>query len=154
MSTASRRPRVLTAALGSAVLGVSTGVDKERVRLALKDNPLGQGAAGNREIEEGFEEFNEDQHLKNNQAPTKAEAEEIANTIIIPAVQKEIDELHALGAPEGEEERVEEILDAAGEALEEGEEDPAGLVSGGGDFFAGVNKMANEYGLTVCGAES
>jgi F420-0:gamma-glutamyl ligase len=30
--------------IDSAVLGVSTGVDKERVRLALKDNPLGQGA--------------------------------------------------------------------------------------------------------------
>jgi hypothetical protein len=28
----------------SAVLGASAGVDRERVRLALKDNPLGQGA--------------------------------------------------------------------------------------------------------------
>lgn len=30
--------------IDSAVLGVSAGVDRERVRLALKDNPLGQGA--------------------------------------------------------------------------------------------------------------
>lgn len=30
--------------IDSAVLGASAGVDKEQVRLALKDNPLGQGA--------------------------------------------------------------------------------------------------------------
>ena len=30
--------------IDSAVLGASSGVDRERVRLALKDNPLGQGA--------------------------------------------------------------------------------------------------------------
>ncbi|MGV3720055.1 MAG: hypothetical protein ACO1SX_04015, partial [Actinomycetota bacterium] len=30
--------------IDSAVLGISQGVDREEVRLALKDNPLGQGA--------------------------------------------------------------------------------------------------------------
>jgi len=30
--------------IDSAVLGTSRGLDREQIRLALKDNPLGQGA--------------------------------------------------------------------------------------------------------------
>jgi hypothetical protein len=110
-------------------------------------------AAGGKEIDQGFKAFNEDEHLKANQEPTDAEAEEIADTILLPAVQKQVDELRELGAPEGDEEQVEEILDGADEAIEEGEEDPSALVTENGGVFAEVNKMAREYGLTVCGEE-
>ncbi len=150
---------LLTAALAFAAVAAGCGGndDSDNTASLTKAQFLKQGnaicAAGNKEIEEEFEAFNEDGHLDENQEPSDAEAEEIANTILIPSVSKQIDELRELGAPEGEEEKVDEILDAAEEALEEVEDDPESVVTEGNGPFTDVNKMTREYGLTTCGEE-
>ncbi len=59
--------------------------------------------------------------------------------------------MERLGAPSGEEAEVEAITDAAGEAVEKGEEDPAALTSEKADPFAEANELAREYGLVRCG---
>ncbi len=107
--------------------------------------------AGNEEINEGFESF---PGLKENKEPTEVQQTEITKTILLPSVQKQIDEIRALGAPSGEEEEVTEILDTVEGAVEEGEEDPTSFFEeeGGGVFEEG-NKMAQEYGFKVCGNE-
>ena len=110
-------------------------------------------AAGNKEINEGFKSFFEKSNLKKNEEPSKAQKEEAAETILIPAIRKDVDGIRALGAPEGEEEQVEEILDAAEEALEKVESDPTAAFNENNDAFANVNKMSSEYGLTACGEE-
>lgn len=110
-------------------------------------------AEGNKEINAGFEEFAKENNIPQNQEPTQAQKEEVAETILLPSVTKQVEGVDSLGAPSGEEEQVEEIIDAAEEALEEGEEDPASLVTEGSDPFAKANKLAGEYGLTACAGE-
>ena len=70
---------------------------------------------------------------------------------MLPSVSGQVEGIEALGAPSGEEAKVEAITDAASEALEEGEEDPASLTSEKADPFAKANKLSNEYGLVKCG---
>lgn len=110
-------------------------------------------AAGNKEINEGFEKFfskNDRKHKK----PTEAEFEEITNTVLAPSVSKQISEVRALGTPEGEEGEIDEFLTNAEEALEELEEEPslAGAEGKEEPFFT-VNKEAAAIGLTACGGE-
>lgn len=109
-------------------------------------------AKGNKEIEEGFEEFEKENGLQNKR-PTNAQLTEAIETIVIPKVRQQIEGVKALGAPSGEEAEVEAITDAAEEALEKGEEDPAALAGGKADPFTKANKLANEYGLVKCGEE-
>ena len=110
-------------------------------------------AAGNQEIEEGFEEFAEEKNLNQNKEPSKAELTEASETILIPAVSDQIDELRALGTPEGDGGKADQLLTNAEEVLEEGEEDPVSLTEEGSGGFTEVNKESREYGLTVCGEE-
>jgi hypothetical protein len=110
-------------------------------------------AKGNKEIEEGFEEFSEEKNLRQNKEPSKAVLTEASETILIPAVSSQIDELRALGTPEGDEGEVDQLLTNAEEVLEEGEEDPVSLTEEGSGGFTDVNKEARAYGLTVCGEE-
>jgi hypothetical protein len=109
-------------------------------------------AAGNKEIEEGFESFAHENNLSQNQKPSDAEFEEISETVLAPAVSGQIEGLRALGAPEGDEGELDELLSNVEGTLEEVEENPAML--GEKDPFAAVNKEAQAYGLTACGEEN
>jgi len=108
-------------------------------------------AKGNKEIQEGFEEF--EQEVGSQKQPTKAQLTEAIETIVLPAVRQQVEGVKDLGAPSGEEAEVEAITDAAEEALEKGEEDPAALTTEKADPFAKANELANEYGLVKCGEE-
>ena len=111
-------------------------------------------AAGNKEINAEFEKFFKEKEFSKKKQPTQAQLEEAAEEIAVPSIRKQIDGIRALGAPSGEEEQVNEIIDAAEEALEEAEEDPAALVNEeNGNLFAKANKLTNAYGLTACGEE-
>lgn len=108
---------------------------------------------GNDEVEEGVAKFAKEHNFSGGNQPTKAELTEAAEEILIPSVDKQLEGLRDLGAPAGEEEKVDEILSAAEKALEEGEEDPASLTAESTGPFTEVNKMASDYGLTTCGEE-
>lgn len=143
------------AAIAMIVAGCGGGGDSTTDSSSLtKAEFLKQGnavcAKGNKEIEEGFQEFEKENGLQNKQ-PTKAQLTEAIETIVLPAVRDQVEGIEALGAPSGEEAKVEAITDAAGEAAEEGEEDPASLTSEKADPFAEANELANEYGLVKCG---
>lgn len=143
------------AAIAMIVAGCGGGGDSTTDSSSLtKAEFLKQGnavcAKGNKEIEEGFEEFEQENGLQNKQ-PTKAQLTEAIETVVLPAVRDQVEGIEALGAPSGEEAKVEAITDAAGEAVEEGEEDPASLSSEKADPFAEANELANEYGLVKCG---
>lgn len=111
-------------------------------------------AAGNKEIEEGFEEFTEEEGINDKAPPSKAQSQKASETILLPTINKQIEGLRELGTPEGDEGEVDELLTSAEEAVEKGEEDPVALIEEeGSNPFAEVNKAAREYGLTVCGEE-
>jgi hypothetical protein len=105
-------------------------------------------AAGNKEINAGFEKFAKENNLKGE--PNEAQFAEAAETILIPSVSGQVEEIKALGAPEGEEEAVEDFLTGAEETLEEVEEDPT-LISG--EPFEKTNKEAVALGLKTCAEE-
>jgi hypothetical protein len=110
-------------------------------------------AAGNKELDEGFGEFAEENNLSQKKEPTQEQFEEVAEDVLIPGISNQIDKLRALGTPEGDEGEVDQILTGAEEALEEIEDDPALASEEDNGPFGDVNKEAREYGLTTCGEE-
>jgi hypothetical protein len=82
--------------------------------------------------------------------PTPQELEAFASQTLIPGIQDQIDEIRALGAPEGDEDKVNSMLDKAEDAVDELEADPQGAFREGNDPFAEVNKELAAYGLTTC----
>lgn len=142
------------AALAILVAGCGGGGDSSESTSSLtKAEFVKQGnaicAKGNKEIQEGFEEF--EKEVGSQKQPTKAQLSEAIETIVLPAVRGQVEGIQDLEPPSGEEAKVEAITDAAEEALEKGEEDPAALTTEKADPFAKANEMANEYGLTKCG---
>jgi hypothetical protein len=110
-------------------------------------------AAGNKEINAGFEKFFKENEFGKKKQPTQAQFEEGAEEIVVPSVNKQIDELGELSAPEGEEEQFEALLENAEAQLEKGEEDASLLADENNNLFASVNKEAKALGLTSCAEE-
>ncbi len=85
-------------------------------------------------------------------SPTKSELESFVSNTLVPGIQQQLDQIRALGAPAGDEDQVNALLDAAQADLDELEADP-GLLSSNDEVFADANKLANDYGLKVCGSD-
>ena len=83
-------------------------------------------------------------------SPSKSEVESFASDSVVPAIQQQLDQIRALGVPAGDEDQVNAILDAAQADLDKLEADPS-LLESNSDVFADANKLANDYGLKVCG---
>ena len=76
----------------------------------------------------------------------------MVSQVVAPAIQRQAEEIDALGAPSGDEEEVEAIVEALEAGAEEAEEDPGTIVEGKTSGpFAEANKLAGEYGFKVCG---
>ena len=110
-------------------------------------------AEGNKEIDAGFEEFAKENNLPENKRPSQAQLTEAVEEVVLPAVEGQVESIRDLGLPSEGGEEADEILTAAEEAIEQGEEDPASLASEKADPFAKANKLAREYGLAKCGEE-
>jgi hypothetical protein len=83
---------------------------------------------------------------------TEAELNEQAQEIVPPLVSRLVDRLRALGAPTGEEARLDRILAALEEGVETAEEDVRTVRGSQGEFAFGEGyEMLWDYGLTSCG---
>jgi hypothetical protein len=133
--------------------GNDDGDDSTSTASITKSEFLAQGNSickkGNQEIDSDFESFAKKHDLKENDGLTDAEATEASEEILIPNVQKQVDQIHALGAPEGQEAQVDAILSAAQKGIDELKKDPT-AIQGNNDPFAEANKLAKDYGLTAC----
>jgi hypothetical protein len=107
---------------------------------------------GNEENNTEFEEFAKEHNLSEKKEPSKAVQEEAISEIVAPGVKKQIEEIDALGAPEGDEKKIEAMVGAVEEGVEEIEADPAVLIEGKNPLAKG-SKLAKEYGLKTCGEE-
>jgi hypothetical protein len=85
--------------------------------------------------------------------PGAAEEEAFVSEVLVPRVQEQIDGIRALTPPEGDEDEVTAILDAAQEGIDQLEQDPSAITGAGSgpDPFAEANRLARDYGLKVCG---
>ena len=108
---------------------------------------------GNKEIQKGFEEYVEENDLPENKEPSAEQGVELTETVILPNVKQQAEEIRDLGAPEGDEEQVDELVTSLEDAVAEGEDDPESLFEGKTDPFAEVNEIATDYGFKVCGEE-
>jgi len=82
----------------------------------------------------------------------------LVQTVAVPSLLKETDDLEALGAPKGDEETIEAFISGIKAAIKEVEKDPESieedLPNGQGKnpsyAFREVNKLAREYGFKQC----
>jgi hypothetical protein len=75
---------------------------------------------------------------------------ELTQTIFVPAIEQETEEIRALGAPQGDQGEVEAILTAVEEGREKSEEDPKAAALGGSKAFKKADALAAKYGLDSC----
>lgn len=83
--------------------------------------------------------------------PTKAQFESFTTDKLIPSIESQASQIRALDEPSADQDQVNAILDEVDAALAKVKADPT-LITGNGNPFAKANKMANAYGLTVCGS--
>jgi hypothetical protein len=97
---------------------------------------------GNQEINQAV------QQQFGNQKPSEAQVQQFTKTTLVTNVQGQVDKIRALGAPSGDEEQVNKILDTV-----QGDIDKAKSASNGvsNSTFADGNALAKQYGLMVCG---
>jgi hypothetical protein len=81
---------------------------------------------------------------------TAAEVDAFVSDTLVPAVQTQLDDIRALGPPEGAEDEATAIIDEAQAALDQLSDDPT-LIRNQQDPFADANADAQAFGLTVCG---
>lgn len=146
---------LLAAVAALALIAAGCGDSGDDTTAALtKAQFLKQGnaicTAGNEEINSEFEKFAEENNLSEDKEPTEAQFEEAAEEFLLPSISRQIDEVRALGAPEGEEEAVSTFLENAEAEVEAIEDDPSLLSE---DSFVDVNKEARALGLTACAEE-
>jgi hypothetical protein len=82
-----------------------------------------------------------------NQKPTAAEVQQFATGTALPNTQDQIDKIKALGAPSGDEDAVNNILDTVQADIDKAKS--AGDIENA--TFADGNALAKQYGLKVCG---
>jgi hypothetical protein len=137
-------------ATGCGAGGSSTTASISKAQFVKQGNAI--CTAGNKRVQGEFESFANKSGLKQGEEPSQAEDKKIAETILLPSVSREVEEIKALGLPEEEAEGAEAVIESAEESIAAGEEDPAALVTSE-KTFAKTNELAHEYGLTVCGEE-
>lgn len=94
-----------------------------------------------------------EQYLKSRgsvRAYTLAEKAEIVQKALVPAIDRELGEIRALGSPHGDAARVAAILGAIEYGLERVEDDPSVEASTEAEFKR-AHVLAQAYGLDVCG---
>ncbi len=103
------------------------------------------------QLEEEVEEFAEDNDV-DTENPTKAQQEQVIETVVAPGLHKQAEELGELAAPSGEEEAVEEILSSLESGADELEQAPGKLLEGKSPIEK-AGTLAQEFGFEECGSE-
>lgn len=126
--------------------GGEAGGDSGRTRaeyIALADAIC---AAGNAELEQAATDFFAD---KPN--PTQAQEQQYAITVFVPNIEGQLADLRELDAPEGDEEEVTAVYDAAQSGLDELKADPSTYGGEPPAGFVEAGRLAADYGFEVCG---
>jgi hypothetical protein len=106
---------------------------------------------GDKEANKEVEAFVEENNVDTNK-PTTKQQEEVITEVVAPNVQGQAEQISELGAPSGDEKKIEAMVDAVEEGVEEIESDPKTLIEGKNPLGKG-SKLAKEYGLKSCGEE-
>ncbi|HEU5253943.1 MAG TPA: hypothetical protein VFU16_11530 [Solirubrobacterales bacterium] len=105
---------------------------------------------GNDQSEKEAEEFAEENGFTLEKASDE-QLEEAVGEVLVPSLNQQAEEIDALGAPEGDEEQIEELVSSLETAADEIEGDP-GLVFEE-EVLVEPEELAQDYGFKVCGEE-
>ena len=134
-------------ALGLIAAGCGSGDDDSSTSSLTKSEWTAKADAicrqGNQEIEQAA------QQQFGNQKPTAAEVQQFATGTALPNTQTQVDKIRALGAPSGDEDQVNHILDTVQAEIDKAK--AAGDIED--STFAEGNSLAKQYGLKVCGQD-
>jgi hypothetical protein len=86
-------------------------------------------------------------------SPSEGQIVAFVRSTEVPAVQRQIDAMRALGAPPGDSAKIAKMLTLAEHAVKEVRIQPT-VISSGVDVFAGFARIAHPYGLTSCAPKS
>jgi hypothetical protein len=75
---------------------------------------------------------------------------EAIKAVLLPSVQTQVDEIRALGTPEGDEKQVAAFLAATEDAIESSSKRPASAGPNFGPNFKRSAELGHEYGLNGC----
>jgi hypothetical protein len=144
------------AAATAAILAGCGSSDDETTSSLTKAQFIAQADAickkGNAEIDSEVEAFQEENGLGENDEPSKAQQAEVSETILVPNVENQAEEIRDLAAPSADEDEISTMLDSLEEGVEEVEANPqAPFESKQPNPFGPANRIAKEYGLKVCG---
>jgi hypothetical protein len=142
---------VAVAGCGSSSDSTESTASLSKAEFLKKGNAICE--KGNESINSEFEEFSKENNLSETAEPPKEAQEEAVEQVLIPAISRQIEEVKALGTPEGDEGELAELLSAEEGVVEEAEENPL-LLFETTTKQKEANKLATEYGLTVCGEEN
>jgi hypothetical protein len=108
--------------------------------------------AGGKRTQEEFASYIKEKKLTGKKEPTPAQLTEVSEEIQVPALKRQAEEISALGAPAGDEDQINELVDAIDEGIENVEAaDPKEALASLSTMFAEADKLAAAYGLKVCG---
>lgn len=143
------------AAVAALVAGCGGGdsTTDETVTLT-KTEFIKQGDAickkGNDQSEKEAEEYAEENDFTLEKA-SKEQIEDAVKAVLVPNLNRQAEELDQLGAPEGDEDQVEEIIVSLEGAADEIEDEPSAVFEG--EVLKEPTKLAKAYGFKVCGEE-
>jgi hypothetical protein len=98
---------------------------------------------------EDFEDIARDQYPEG--PPEGEDAVVFGEEVVIPSLESQHEQISGLGAPEGEEEAITDILDKLQAGIDAVKEDPGSFLET--DALDDANAAAQAYGLKVCGEE-
>lgn len=134
-------------------LSVACGGDDEKQAPSPQAEPLSKAdfvaqadeicAEGNAEMVAAAESFSD--------APSDEEITQFAEDVFVANTQQQHDDISDLGAPEGDEDEVQAILDALQSGIDVVKEDPTSLLSSD-DPLREASDLAAAYGLVECGS--
>jgi hypothetical protein len=94
------------------------------------------------------EEFADENDFELEKA-SKEQLEEAIDQVLVPVLNNQVEEIKALGAPEGDEDQVEAILVALEDGSDEVAADPSRAFEA--DPLKQAKRLAQGYGFKVCG---
>jgi len=107
-------------------------------------------AAATARINKNFEKYSS-RHLSKGRTVSEVSYARAMGRIVIPHVEAEVKRIRGLGAPTGDEERVNKILAAFENGIREGKMDPQTLPGNHGTYaFREAHTLALHYGLERC----
>jgi hypothetical protein len=139
---------VLVASLGLAACG--DGDDRPLSRGEFVERGTAICSEGNQKIEAAATTT----FRQRGSIPSAQEINQFAAETVAPTIENEVERLSELRAPEADEERVEDILEAGRNGVDTVRQDPTILLSRTDDGFNRYRELAGAYGLQNCGGGS